>query len=94
MKIVVFEQPLLVTGSVVGIGLGCPKATQNKNARDTVAPITDPVSEAVSVSIPRVKSPNNGPPTTPNIVRPAYNINTNKTFLNEIPTIFYSILMI
>ena len=90
---VTFGQPTSLTGSIGGLGLGCPKAVQNRNARDTVAPITDPVSEAVSVSIPRVKRPNNGPPTTPNIVKPACNIRNNLP-LNEILKIFYNTPMI
>lgn len=81
---VVFEQPILVTGNVGGVGLGCPNAIQNKNIRDTIVAVTDPVSVAVSVSIPSVKRPRSGPPTTPNIVKPAYNININKIHLNKI----------
>lgn len=81
---VLFEQPTSVTGSTGGVGLGCPNAIQNKNIRDIIVLVTDPVSVAVSVSIPSVKRPRSGPPTTPNIVKPAYNININKIYLSKI----------
>lgn len=77
---VAFEQSISVTDSVGGVGLGCPNAIQNKNIRDIIVPVTDPISVAVSVSIPSVKRPRSGPPTTPNIVKPAYNINKQNSF--------------
>jgi len=39
------------------------------------APIIAPLSVADSVPMPSVKTPNNGPPTTPKIVNEAYDKN-------------------
>lgn len=79
VDIVVFIwQPSIDTGNVGGIGLGCPKATQNRKTNDAKAAVTDPVSVADSVSIPSVKSPKSGPPTTPNMVRLTYNNSLNR----------------
>lgn len=65
-------QPSVVLGNMGGIGRGCPKAIQNENTSDVIAPIMAPLSVADSVPIPSVKTPNNGPPTTPKIVKPAF----------------------
>jgi len=57
----------------VGIaGRGWPKAIQNKKESAVRAPIIAPFSVAISVPIPRVKTPNSGPPITPKMVKPAY----------------------
>jgi len=65
------SQPSILIGSVGGMGRGWPKAIQNKKESAVRAPVIAPFSVATSVPMPRVKTPNSGPPTTPKMVKPA-----------------------
>jgi hypothetical protein len=76
MEIVMFirlfaSQPSILLGNVGGMGRGWPKAIQNKKESAVRAPVIAPPSVAISVPMPRVKTPNSGPPTTPKMVKPA-----------------------
>lgn len=73
-NIVIFatlSQPSSVVGNLGGIGRGWPNTIQNRNENAARAPVIAPPSVADSVPMPRVKTPNSGPPTTPKIVREA-----------------------
>lgn len=65
-------QPSVVVGNIGGTGRGWPKTIQNKNNNAVRAPTIAPLSVADSVPMPSVKMPSSGPPTTPKIVKEAY----------------------
>lgn len=67
------SQPSIETGSFVGNGLGLPKANHSIIPREESNPVIAPVWLADSNNIPNVKIPSRGPPTTPNIVKLAFN---------------------
>lgn len=66
------------TGNTETGGLGPPNPSQNENARLVRNPKIAPFSFAVSVSIPREKSPSIGPPTMPKIESAASRIPLTK----------------
>ena len=70
-----FKQPAIEVGkyNFVGSGLGWPNAIHKENIKEHKTPTMDPTSLADSISIPKVKIPSKGPPTTPNIVKLAWN---------------------
>ena len=63
------SHPSVDTGKAGGAGLGWPKAIQKENIKPVKTPVIAPRWLADSQSIPKVNIPNNGPPTTPKIVK-------------------------
>lgn len=66
------SQPSVESGSFCKGGLGPPKANHNIIAREDNNPEIAPVWLIDSNNIPKVKIPSRGPPTTPNIVKLAW----------------------